>query len=349
MLTSAIAHAILCIAACLWPVIGTPQPPPTLVNFNALDRINIDIKNSKYGKISSLLILQGNRIVYEKYYGFTQSTTLNPISSVTKSITSLAVGICIDMGYIPSVDERIEEYFPEFQNLFQKDSSKRLITLRHLLNQTSGLQWDEWSIHYSYAGNPLMELSQSPINWFEQVLELPMECAPGTKFNYNSGLSEVVKEIICRATGKNFKDFVRDHIFNPLGIFNFYWDTYPLNGEPAWGGINLTTRDMARIGGLILNRGVWANQRVVSERWIEKSFQPSVETPKNSFGLNWWIKWLPHGMPIHFAAGYGDQYLYIIPDLKLVLAMNGRNFTDHKWEKNSDEIYKRVIEAFGQE
>jgi CubicO group peptidase (beta-lactamase class C family) len=311
-----------------------------------LEEINVDIRNDKYGKISSLIIYQGPRILYEKYYGFSQPTTLHPISSVTKSITSIAVGICIDQGYIPSLDVKIQDYFPEFKEEFDKDPLKRMITLRHLLNQTSGLKWDEWDIHYSYAGNPLIELSHSNLNWCHYIINLPMDSIPGKKFSYNSGLSELIKEMVSRSTGVDFKHFVEENIFKKMKISTYHWDLYAQNGVPAWGGLSLCTRDMAKFGTLILYKGVWGNTRIVSEEWINLAISPMATADKVKYGLHWWIGDQPDGKPMIFAAGYGDQYIYIAPDKELVVAFNGQNFTDHKWDYNHDDLIMNILNAY---
>ena len=320
--------------------------PNFLINSKTLEQIDIDLRNNKYGKISGIVIFNGNKVYFEKYYGFSQQSTLHPISSVTKSVTSIAVGICIDKGYIPSIDFPIHSFFPEYQHIFEKDTLKKRITIKDLLTQTSGFEWDEWTTHYSYAGNPLIELSQNPNNWCEVILSLPMLSSPGINFSYNSGCSELIKEIVCRSSGYDFEDFVKREIFNKMGIFNIHWDRYPGNGVAAWGGISLNTRDMARLGILILNKGKWNNSQIVSEDWINQSVSPIVNSGDLNYGLHWWVGTQPDGNPLIFAAGYGDQYVYIAPDKNLVIAFNGQNFTDHKWEKNHNDLFMDILNAY---
>lgn len=322
------------------------RPPFDLFIPDSLENVNLDIRNEKYGKIAGIAIYQNSRIIYERYYGFSQSSTLHPISSVTKSVTSLAVGVCIDKGYIPSLDIRIADYFPEYKHIFEADSLKQRITLRHLLIQESGFVWDEWTTHYSYAGNPLMELSQNPHSWIPIILELPMELAPGEKFNYNSACSELIKEIVSRSSGIPFKKFVQDYIFDQMNISPFRWDSYPENDEPAWGGISLTTRDMAKIGILMLNEGKWGRKRIISEEWVKNSVQPLSDADSLKYGLHWWIDVQPDGNKLVFAAGYGDQYVYIAPDKNLVVAINSKNFTDHKWERTQKDLIIRILKAY---
>ncbi|HOP03895.1 MAG TPA: serine hydrolase [Tenuifilaceae bacterium] len=319
------------------------------INSNTLAKIDSDLRSNKYGKISSILIYNGSKIYFERYYGFTQASTLHAISSVTKSVTSLAMGICIDKGFVNGIDIPVYTFFPELNEIFEKDTLKKTITIRNLLDQTTGLRWDEWTTHYSYAGNSLIELSQNPNKWYEVILGLPLDTIPGENFIYNSGCSEVIKEIISRSSGKNFEDFVRMELLNKIGISSFHWDRYPGNGAPAWGGISLNTRDMARLGILILNRGYWMDQQIVSEAWIEESTKPMIDAGEVMYGLHWWVTTQPDGNPLVYAAGYGDQYVYIAPDKNLVIAFNGQNFTDHKWEKNHNDLVMDLLNAYSQQ
>ncbi len=316
------------------------------INSNTLAKVDSDLRSNKYGKISSIVIYSGSKIYFEKYYGFNQASTLHQISSVTKSVTSLALGICLDKGYLKSIDVPFYSYFPELNNIFEADTLKKTITIRNLLNQTAGFKWDEWTTHYSYAGNSLIELSHNANSWYKEIIKLPLDTVPGTKFTYNSGCSEIIKEIICRVTGQNFEDFVRMELLNKIGIAEVHWDRYPGNGAPAWGGISLNTRDMARIGVLILTKGEWAGQRVVSEEWIVESTSASLNAGEVMYGLHWWVTSQPDGNPLIYAAGYGDQYVYIAPDKNLVIAFNGQNFTDYKWEKNHNDLVMDLLNAY---
>jgi len=323
------------------------RPPYGVVSIapDTLKRISQDLRNGEYGKISGIVILSKSRVIFEQYYDFTDANTLHPISSVTKSITSLIAGICLDKGYIRSIDEPIWKFFPEYRTVFEKDSTKKKITIRNLLNQTTGIKWDEWTTHYSYAGNELMEMSQGNQNWVESTLKIDLDSKPGTKFCYNSFNSQIIEAILCKSTHKDFESLVTQYLFNPLGIKQYHWDLYPNNGVPAWGGLSLTTRDMARFGNLICNYGCWNDLQLVSSDWIEKSIQKEPGNNKVEYGLHWWLGTQPDGNPLVYAAGYGDRYIYVAPDKKIVIAINGQNFTDYKWPKDIDSLVKSILSS----
>jgi CubicO group peptidase (beta-lactamase class C family) len=320
-----------------------PSEKSFFINIDTLKAINEELRNGDYGKISGILIISKSKVIFEQYYGFNTPYTLHPISSVTKSITSLITGICIDKGFLKSIDIPIWKFFPEYKDIFEKDTTKKRITIRNVLNQTTGLHWDEWTTHYSYAGNALIEMSQTNQNWVESTLRLDVECKPNYKFIYNSGNSQIVSEILCKVSNHDFEWLVSNYLFKPLGIVKYNWDTYPINGVPAWGGLSLTTRDMARFGSLLCNQGCLNDTQIVSNEWLEQSTRIESKNGKADYGLHWWISNQPDGKPLIYAAGYGDQFIYVAPDKKIVIAINGQNFTDYKWPKVIDGLIKRIF------
>jgi len=324
---------------------GQPAERLYTINADTLKRINKELRNGDFGKISGIVILSKSRILFEGYYEFSTSSTLHPINSVTKSITSLITGICIDKGFLKSIDTPIWKFFPEYRAIFENDTLKKKITVQNLLNQTTGLQWDEWTTHYSYAGNPLIELSQSNQNWVESTLMLNVECKPNTKFCYKSGNSQVIETILCRTSTHDFEWLVENYLFAPMGITSYHWNSYANNGVPAWGGLSLTTRDIARFDTLVCNRGCWNDYQIVSNDWLEKSLTIESNDDKVGYGLHWWLTTQPSEKPLAYAAGYGDQYIYIAPDKKIVVAINGENVTDYKWSKNIDSLLKSIYSA----
>ncbi len=324
---------------------GQPAERFFTINTDSLKKINEDLNNGDYGKITGIVILSKSKVLFEQYYRFNNANTLQPISSVTKSITSLITGICIDKGFLKSIDTPIWKFFPEYRYVFEKDTVKKRITIRNLLNQTTGLLWDEWTTHYAYAGNSLMELSQSNQNWVETTLKLNVECKPGTKFSYNSENSQVVEAILQKASSHDLEWLVKNYLFTPIGITNYHWDSYTNNGVPAWGGLSLTTRDIARLGALVCNHGCWNDNQIVSNDWLEKSIQLESKDGKVGYGLHCWITSQPDGRPLFYAAGYGDQYVYVAPDKNIVVAINGQNFTDYKWPKDIDSLIKSIFSS----
>jgi len=309
-----------------------------------LSELNDQIRQEQYGKVSGVVVLnmRGKPIV-EQYYGFKNRYSLNPISSVTKSITSIALGICIDRGLVASIDEPVAKYFPEYKKQFAENPDKKNITLRHFLNQTTGLKWGEWFYPYNYASNNLMALLESKENWIDHFFNLSVDTLAGVKFNYNSLSSQVIAEVVSRVSGMEFSQFVIENIFKPLNISSFSWDPYPNNPLPAWGGISMSTIDMAKIGLLMLNNGKYRNVQIVSASWVSNSIAiQSVYNQSTAYGLHWWIEHLTGEPLIYYAAGYGDQYVFVVPEKEIVIAINSQNFSDYRWPKPVIDIARTI-------
>jgi CubicO group peptidase (beta-lactamase class C family) len=158
--------------------------------------------------------------------------------------------------------------------------------------------------------------------------------------------SQVIAEVLSRASGISFEDLAKQYLFNPLFISSYYWDKYPGNNLPAWGGIALTTHDMAKIGLLILNKGEFVGNQIVSKAWIDESIASTVPYKDNvCYGLHWWVDKQKNGNPLIYAAGYGDQYVYVAPDKDIVIAINSQNFSDYRWPKGVDELVNSIISS----
>jgi len=267
-----------------------------------------------WGRIHSFLLIKHGRLVCEEYfYGFTRKD-LHPVESVTKSITSLLVGITIDQGCISSEQDLIEDSLP---GLVPADKSD--IQLRHLLTMTSGIGAGE----HEMVGHK---------NRTEFILHYPLVSAPGKAFRYNACNTELLGSIIKNATGLFADEYAEKSLFGPLSITRFHWDTFRQNGYPLCGGsLWITPQAMAKIGLLVLNRGLWKSEQIVSRRWLDLSFSDSVATGigKDRYGYQWWISDIRSGSFTYrmlWANGMGSQFILIFPERDMVVVFTGGNW-----------------------
>lgn len=262
----------------------------------------------------SLLVVRHGYIVFERYYHGSNKDTPQQIASATKAILSALVGIAIREHHLRSVEQRLPEFFPEF---FAKetDPRKKEISLRHLLTMTSGLSLD---FRTTVKG---MEQSS---DWVGFVLGRPMAFEPGQQFVYG-GATHLLSVILSRAARMNTREFAERKLFQPLGIVAGEWPTDPQGFSDGTHGLHLTARDMAQFGYLFLNGGVWERKQIVPAEWVSESTKKRNEGgfPENAgYGYMWWIS-QETGYTAYFAAGYGGQYIYVIPDLDMVVVMIG--------------------------
>ncbi len=295
------------------------------------------IMRDEYGNVHSIVIVRHGHLLLESYfpgiepadhrYKEFDSETLHSIASITKSVTSLLVGSAIDSGLIDSVESKIQTYFPEYSDIDWYGAKGRM-TVGNLLTMTTGFSWTEngpgqtGSIHE-------MGMSSDPIRY---VLSQPMDYEPGSVWEYCSGASTVLGALVGNASAMRVDSFADSHLFAPLGIEDRFWFIHQDGTVWTGGGLMLRPRDMAKFGQLVLNGGLWGEQRLISEDWIDHSTRKRV-TPTggytaDGYGYQWWTD-LHSVNDVTYnsisARGYAGQMIFIFEDLDLVLAFTGGN------------------------
>ncbi len=248
---------------------------------------------------------------------------LHNILSVTKSITSLLIGIAIDHGYIDNVNQTLLDFFPELLDSTINDS-KSQITIENLLTMTSGIPEE------------IEENSQDVLN----ILNSRLLCEPGEEFYYSSSACHLLTAIIDRSTEMKAENFAEEFLFKPIGISrnNWTWQTDSNEVNIGGWGIFMTPRAMARIGQLCLNNGTWNETQVVSADWIKKSTTSDIEDAY--YGFLWWIE--PN---CYVASGMYGQGIYIYPNERIVVVFTGEiwNFYNIYLELITDFILNAII------
>lgn len=274
----------------------------------------------------SFIIAKNNFLVFEEYYDGEGVNQLNSLKSVTKSIMGILAGKAIELGLIESVDQKISDFFPEY---FEDvgDSLKKEIRIKNLLTMSAGFKWNNFGGKYRsgwdlYKGNRHEYM----------ITKTVMEDTPGEVYNYNSGLSHMLSGIITNESGMRTNEFAEKYLFDSLGISNYKWTTdrngYNLGNSELF----LTARDMAKIGLLVLKKGYWFDKQLIDSVYIKEMLAPQIETEgigkeySQYFGYQWWVKEYKD-VVINFGAGYGGQYIFVIPKFDLVLV-----FTTH-WNR----------------
>ena len=200
--------------------------------------------------------------------------------SCTKSFVSTLVGIAVDQGAIDGIDHRVLDYLPGY-TFANQDARKEAMTVEHLLTMTTGLDWQE--------GDPTYRAMYMSNDWVQYVLDIPMREQPGERFNYCSGCSHVLAAIVQNGTKAKTQDFARKNLFQPLGISNWRWDTDAKGMAIGGWGLQLTARDMAKLGYLYLHEGTWDGKQIVSRTWVEEATRQHTTTDGSlGYGYQWW-------------------------------------------------------------
>ena len=281
--------------------------------------------DSKY--VHSILLIKNGKLVFEEYF-FGYNRDANHFqASVSKSVTSLIVGIAIDKGYVPHVDTLAYEIFSDYGRSKWIDQ-KYPIRLKHMLTMSAGLDWDALSHRRSHPGHTTYQMyaSDDPI---EFVLNRDLSDIPGQKYNYNSGLTILLGETVRHESGMYIDEFSGKFLFAPLGISNYAWDRFPDGTIQTDGGLHLRPRDMAKIGYMVLQKGRWQGRQIVSREWIAESTQSHIDSMGVGYGYQWRIgRALINGQSIEvlFASGHGGQKIFIVPQLDLVAVFTSKVF-----------------------
>jgi CubicO group peptidase (beta-lactamase class C family) len=285
--------------------------------------------------VHSVLVARHGKLVYERYFaGEDQlrgqsigivnfdAETKHDLRSITKSVTALVLGIELGKERIPDIDRSVMAQLPEYADLRSPEKDK--ITLRHFLTMSQGLAWNE-DLPYSNPANSEIQMNDAP-DPVRYILSEPVETPPGSVYNYSGGSAAIITSLLHKATGQMLDDLARKELFEPLGITDFEWRHLP-SGEPnAASGLRMRPRDLAKIGQLVLNHGVWNGQQVVPANWIAAATSPQIAGQQLYFyGYQFWLgRSFVHGREIDWAAGwgYGGQRLFIVPALDIVVLVH---------------------------
>jgi CubicO group peptidase (beta-lactamase class C family) len=321
-------------AATYWPDAAwrSATPAEVAVDARAITDLVARLRSGSLGPEHALVIVRKGYVIADEYFAGWTADSIHTEQSVTKSVMSLITGIAIARGDVRGVDQPLVELLERYAPIANLDDRKRALTVRDLLTMRSGMDWNE----DSYPGSPLERLNTLQTDWIRFVVDWPMREAPGTRWQYNSGGVIALGGAVGIAAGMNTADYARAHLLRPIGITGDKWyrgfpDALPHTG----GGLFLTTRDLARVGYLVLRRGRWNATQIVPESWIIESTRP-IATPTyllggrtSSYGYLWWLYTLGGSRPdasstdiVIAASGAQGQWLFIVPRHDLVVAIN---------------------------
>jgi CubicO group peptidase (beta-lactamase class C family) len=276
--------------------------------------------------LHSLLIIRYGYLVSETYFPPYDPTQKQPVWSCTKSVVSTLVGIAIDQGLIPGVQQRVADLFPG-RTAANPELQKESMTLEDVLTMRTGLDWQE--------EGPVYEGLFGSGDLVQYMLDLPMAAPPGGEFNYCTGCSHLLSAAVQAASGVTTREFADRYLFQPLGVDGSSWDADP-NGILFGGwGLSLTPRDMAKLGYLFLRQGVWDGNPIVSPDWVRNATRSHTAAGNNlDYGYQWWVY---PSFRAYAALGAGGQTILVIPGLDLVVVTTAA-------VENNDRIYELIGE-----
>lgn len=284
------------------------------------------VAKGDYGRIHGVLLAHRQKLVLEQYfYGF-GFQDLHEIRSVQKSLVGLVVLKLLETGHFVSLDQSITAYL-QASKTHDWPADKKSITLRHLLNMTSGLDAQ------SYGGESIMQKTPDG-DYVAYMLDAPLVRTPGEAFEYHSGAMNILVAISETITGKPFVELLKDHFLTPMKIDRSYFFHDPSGTFYGAGGGAMRPRDLLKIGMLVGNRGWVENTALLKPKTIEDMtsqflVKPSWPEPEVHYGALWWVRDFTFDskhIRTHQARGAGGQMICVIPEWDMVWVITGGNY-----------------------
>ncbi len=316
-------------------IVSADDPQPWEFSDNATESsipVEFEAYFEKYETVA-FIVIQHKQIILEQYWDNYSPLSLSNSFSMSKSIISLLVGCAIDDGYIKSVEQPVSDFLPEWTS-----HDGKVLTILDLLTMSAGVEWDE--AHSSlfskttnaYYGKDLWKLTLT-----EKLVE-----TPGVRFNYQSGVSQILAFLLQKATGKNISTYASEKLWTPIQAEeDALWSLDHKDGmEKAYCCFNSNARDFARLGQLVLNKGQWNGQQVVDSNYINAATTPAswlqytrkalpdetvapAPTPCKFYGYQFWLINY-NGLQIPYMRGILGQYIFVIPELDAVIVRLGK-------------------------
>lgn len=292
------------------------EAAPAAVGLDAAMLDHAAQRATQLPRFRALVVARHGRLAFERYFGGADAATLHDVRSVTKSIVSALTGIAAADGSLPDLDASIGQYL---EGAYELDDSDRNITVRHLLEMTSGYQWNESN------GSDYNEWILNGGDHVQYLLDRPLAATPGVQWRYNSAAVHMLGVILEHATGMTLPDFAEQSLFAPAGIGPVRWESLHDGRVNGGSGIDLRARDLLRLGQLYLQRGRSGSRQIVPELWVDGTTTTSYQVratvgplSRVNYGRLWWTADAASA-PAFFAWGFGGQFVYVVPSLELVV------------------------------
>jgi CubicO group peptidase (beta-lactamase class C family) len=271
--------------------------------------------------MDSLMVVRHGSVVLDVYYAPYRAGLKHHLYSATKGVVGTLTGIAIKDGLLKGTTQPVMEFFSD-QVIANPNANKQLITIAHLLDMTSGLDWTE---PLDGAPETVRRMRRSP-DWSSFVLDRPMAQVPGAGFNYNSGNSQLLSALLTKATGMDAAAFAKARLFGPLGITDVLWRKDPQGNATGGFGLYMHPRDMAKIGYLYLHQGQWDGQQLLPPRWTDKVFHATVDMHMGNpsvfrYANGWWT--IPR-QDVYMTVGFLQQIIMVLPKLDMVVVVTGK-------------------------
>jgi len=305
------------------------------------------IQETSPNDFRGLVVIKDNKLVLEEYYNTYWRNTIHDIRSAGKSVTALLLGIALKEGLVKNLEQDVYSFFPVSKYPHINKGYKN-ITLRHLLTMASGLDATD---NPQTAGHVVNWIARD--DWKDYLLQVSQTSKAGSAWVYADINPLIIAAIIEQTSGLSLKEYAKQKLFDPLGIEQFYWYTNAANQTGAAGNLYLSTLDFAKLGLLVLNKGLWKNTQLIDSDYIKslsiKSFDLKDNNPySDAYGLLWYTSQRTFGgkkIDYMFASGNGGNQLIVIPEKEIVIALTSSAYGQGYGHGRSYNIMSKILAA----
>lgn len=317
---------------------GNPQPWSIAGDYNSVKPTDaLESLHTQTGTVA-FLIIKNDSIFSESYYdGYDKDAKSNSFS-MAKSIVSAALGKAIMEGKIRSLDQPVGDFFPEY-----REGTAGKITVGDLSSMASGLDWDEsYYSPFSVTTRAYFDNDLASVALNQRSVE-----ESGKAFKYLSGNTQLLAQVIEKATGQSLANYVSEKFWKPLGAENeALWQTDREGGiVKAYCCIASNARDFARFGKLYLQHGKWNGQQLLDSAFVAKSVRPRFPVSPE-YGYGWWLSDYKD-KDIYYMRGHLGQYVIVIPNDNIIIVRLGHHAARRKKDNpHSDDFFSYIDEAY---
>jgi CubicO group peptidase (beta-lactamase class C family) len=357
--------ALILVAA--FPVAATQYTPPaaaadgwpvadaTKLGWDTATLASLEDKmvDGSFKQITSVLVVDHGRLVYEHYFNDGSADLLNDVRSASKSLTAMLVGAAIQRGAIHDVTAPVYAYFPEIP-LDQPDPRRAAITLEDLITMSSILECDDEN-EFSAGNEEHMYVSERwlnfalniPIRGYAPWVSRPKDSPYGRTFSYCTADAFLAGAVVERATKMPLARFAHEALEQPLGITQVKWNTSSEGVGMGGGGTRYRSRDLAKFGLLVADGGRWRGQQVLPKAWVTTMLTPHAQARDDAdYGYLWWQFRFPIGgveTKVWAMSGNGGNYVFVLPERGLVTVVTSKAYNRSFAHPQSQAIFRDYI------
>ncbi|UPG94659.1 serine hydrolase domain-containing protein [Luteibacter aegosomatissinici] len=318
-----------------------------------LESLGPKMADGTYKKITSVVVADHGRLVYEGYFNDGSADALNDVRSATKSLTAMLVGAAIQRGAIKDVQTPVYTFFPDVK-LEKADARRAKITLEDLLTMSSIWECDDDN-SFSTGNEERMYVSERwldfalnlPVRGYAPWVQRPAEAPYGRAFSYCTAGAFVAGAAVERSVKEPLATFAREALEAPLGITQSHWNTSSEGIGMGGGGTRYRSRDLAKFGQLALDGGEWQGKQVLPAAWVTAMLTPHAQAREDAeYGYLWWrFHFTIDGVdtPVWAMSGNGGNYVFVVPSRGVVAVITSQAFNERFAHPQSQGLFRDIV------